>query len=233
MTNLRLLCVFGIVGVLCTQVQIGAGTPTQTQALQANSLPPTIPIFPLGDIMLFPKTTRRLHIFERRYRDMVADALEGNRLIGMVLLRPGYDMEYEGRPPVYPIGCVGVIVAVEELSDGRYNILLRGLTKFRITGENDSRSYRLAEVKALPEKLTEAERANLADLREELSLLLPSSAPGLEVPADLPDENLINGLAQVIDLDPRDRLGLLEQPSLLARAQALVNLLHIRLALPR
>ena len=67
---------------------------------------------------------------------MVADALEGDRLIGMVLLEPGHEADYEGNPPIYPIGCVGVIAEAERLPDGRYNILLGGLSKFRITGED-------------------------------------------------------------------------------------------------
>ena len=81
----------------------------------------------------------------------MADALKGDRIIGMVLLRPGHEAEYEGRPPVYPIGCAGVITDVEQLPDGRYAILLRGLVKFRVTSEDQSRAYRLARVEAMPE----------------------------------------------------------------------------------
>ena len=88
-------------------------------------------------------------------------------------------------------------------------------------------------MEALPEELTDAERVTLGDLREELSALLPSGLPGLQVPAGVPDEDVINGVAQVMQLDPLDRLGLLEQPGPLARAQAIINLLHIRAALPR
>ena len=72
-------------------------------------LPPTIPIFPLPNAVLFPNVFMPLHIFEARYRAMVSDALAGDRIIGMVLLRPGYEREYEGRPPIYPVGCAGVI----------------------------------------------------------------------------------------------------------------------------
>ena len=229
----RLVCLLVAAGVLCTPVSVYAQAGPQTQAFETGTLPPTIPIFPLQDVMLFPRATRPLHIFEQRYRDMVADALEGDRIIGMVLLEPGHEAEYEGRPPVYPVGCAGVIADVEELPDGRYNILLRGLTKFRITGEDQSRSYRLAQVEALPEELTDIERVTLGDLREELSALLPFGMPGLDVPAGVQDEDLVNGIAQVMQLDPIDRLGLLEQPGPLARAQALIDLLSIRSALPR
>jgi Lon protease-like protein len=229
----RLVCLLGAVTVLCTPVSVHAQAGPQAHAFDTGSLPPTIPIFPLQDVMLFPHATRPLHIFEPRYRDMVADALMGDRLIGMVLLEPGYEAEYEGRPPVYPVGSAGIIAEVDELPDGGYNILLRGLTKFRITGEDQSRSYRLAHVEAIPEELTNAERVTLGDLLDELSVLLPSGLPGVQVPAGLPDEEFVNGIAQIIQIDPRDRLGLLEQPGPLARAKALIDLLYIRSALPR
>src|SRR5919108_2546260 len=98
-------------------------------------LPQTIPIFPLDKTVLFPNVFLPLHIFEPRYRAMVADALDGDRIIGMVLLQPGYEANYEGRPPVFAIGCAGVITHSEPLADGKYNIVLRGLERFRILTE--------------------------------------------------------------------------------------------------
>src|SRR3954471_19818881 len=105
-------------------------------------LPPTIPVFPLPNVVLFPTVSLPLHIFEPRYRDMVADALEGDRIIGMSLLQPGYEATYEGRPPVYAVGCAGVITHAERLADGRFNIVLRGIERFRVDAEDASRSYR-------------------------------------------------------------------------------------------
>src|SRR5215207_3342200 len=98
-------------------------------------LPPTIPIFPLPNVVLFPNVFLPLHIFEPRYRAMVADALRGDRIIGMTLLRPGFEKDYEDRPAVYRIGCAGLITHSEPLSDGRFNIVLRGMEKFRIVAE--------------------------------------------------------------------------------------------------
>ncbi len=95
-------------------------------------LPATIPIFPLPNVVLFPGVFLPLHIFEPRYREMVADALKGERLIGMTLLKPGWESNYEGRPPVYPVGCAGLVSHVDKLADGRYNIVLHGLEKFRV-----------------------------------------------------------------------------------------------------
>src|SRR5262245_52583144 len=99
-------------------------------------LPGAIPIFPLPNVVLFPNVFLPLHIVEARYREMVGEALGADRIIGMVLLRPGWEADYDGRPPVYPIGCAGLISEAQHLSDGRYNIVLRGLEKFRIVEED-------------------------------------------------------------------------------------------------
>jgi Lon protease-like protein len=231
MRGVRLSVVVTMAAVLWSPLSARA-QPT-TRGWAPTALPASIPIFPLEDVMLFPGATRPLHIFEQRYRDMVADALEGDRLIGIVLLEPGNEATYDGNPPVFAIGCVGVIAEAERLPDGRYNILLGGLSKFRITGEDQSRSYRVATIEPIPEELTVADRAALGDLREELTMLLPIGLPGVQIPDGLGDEDVVNGIAQLIALDPLDRLGLLEQPDALARGQALIDLLYIRSALPR
>ena len=81
-------------------------------------LPTTIPIFPLPNVVLFPNVFLPLHIFEPRYRAMLADALAGDRIIGMTLLMAGYEADYQGRPAVYRVGCAGVITHSER-STGR------------------------------------------------------------------------------------------------------------------
>jgi len=165
---------------------------------------------------------------------MVADALKGDRIIGMVLLRPGYEADYEGRPPVYPIGCAGVITDAEPLPDGRYAIVLRGLVKFRISSEDQSRVYRLARVEAMPEELEDEERAALRKQRQRLEVLLASIAPSPERPPPvLSDEDLVNGLAQYLDFHPIDRQELLERKGPLSRSQALIELLEVKMAPPR
>src|SRR4029453_16041386 len=95
-------------------------------------LPATIPIFPLPNVVLFPNVFLPLHIFEPRYRAMIKDALASARIIGMGLRRRGFGADSAGGPPVYPIGCAGLITHSEPLTDGRFNIVLRGLEKFRM-----------------------------------------------------------------------------------------------------
>jgi len=195
-------------------------------------LPPTIPIFPLPNVVLFPNVFLPLHIFEPRYREMVRDALGGDRIIGMVLLRPGYEADYEGRPPVYPVGCAGVVTHAEPLPDGRYNIVLRGLEKFRVTDEDRSKSYRMAYVEPLPEDVTESDRAPLRQQRHRLEALLAAALErsGAEprFPPAVADEDLINALAQYMELDSLERQALLERDGVLARCRGIIELLEMK-----
>src|SRR6185436_11839178 len=132
-----------------------------------------LPLFPLPTVVLFPSVFLPLHIFEPRYREMVADAVASDRMIGMVLLRPGWERDYEGRPPVYGVGCSGVVTHVERTSDGRYNLVLRGLERFRIVEEDHERSYRRAVIDPLPEQaLTADDRAVIRRERAKLEALL-------------------------------------------------------------
>ncbi|MCE2514002.1 MAG: LON peptidase substrate-binding domain-containing protein [Acidobacteria bacterium] len=199
----------------------------------AVALPDVIPVFPLPDVMLFPNVSRPLHIFEPRYREMVADALAGDGLIGMVTLEPGYEADYEGRPPIFRIGCAGRITEVEELPDGRYLIVLRGLVKFRVLDEDRSRPYRLARVAALPELVDDAELTALGELRPALETILAAARNGAPAPAALPDEDLVNGIAQYAPMAPGARQRLLEAPGPLARAEALVELFGAAATPPR
>ena len=107
-------------------------------------------LFPLPNLVFFPNVMQPLHIFEPRYRQMTADALDGDRLIGMVLPRPGWEKGYEGKPAIFPVACVGKIIADQKTEDGRYNLLLRGLSRIRIVEEIDEGTlYRVARVELL------------------------------------------------------------------------------------
>jgi len=193
-----------------------------------------LPLFPLPNVVLFPGVALPLHIFEARYRAMVADALEADRRIGMVLLQPGrWEPNYEGRPPIYPIGCSGVIASAAKLEDGRYNIVLNGLDRIRIISEDDERAYRRAIVEPLPDPpLDAANREALSAVRVRLTELIGLSAgPGETASAPLlsmPDAEFVHTLAQAWDLEPLEKQALLEREDLLLRAQSLADLLEMR-----
>ncbi len=197
-----------------------------------------LPLFPLPSVVLFPSVFLPLHIFEPRYRDMVADALASDRMIGMVLSRPDAPGDHREVPAIYSIGCSGVITHVEQLADGRYNIVLRGLERFRILEEDRSRSYRRALVDPLPERqLGPDDRAIVRRQRGELEALL--AAPGeprggeARTTAAMGDEDLVNALAQYLDLDPLEKQALLERDCLRSRAESLVELLEMKILMAR
>ena len=195
-------------------------------------LPPTLPIFPLPNVVLFPQVFLPLHIFEPRYRAMVTDAMSGDRLIGMALLRPGWESDYDGRPPVYPIGCAGVITHHDRLPDGRYNIVLRGLEKFRITGEDTDRPYRVAQIESLEERLGNGEREVIGTARRRLEEMLipkPSGRGAQAIPSTMSDEDFVNTLAQYMELEPLEKQALLEREGPLARCHSLIELLEMKL----
>jgi uncharacterized protein len=201
-----------------------------------------LPLFPLPNVVLFPNVFLPLHIFEPRYREMVADAVASDRMIGMVLLRPGWDRDYQGMPPVYPVGCSGVITHVEALADGRFNIVLRGLERFRVIDEDRTLSYRRARVEPVFEMpLRNDDRAAIRTQRSKLEALLAPSVErtgtlrgaDLRMPAAMPDEDLVNALAQYLDLEPLEKQALLEKPCLRSRAESLVELLEMKVMMAR
>jgi Lon protease-like protein len=199
-------------------------------------LPPTIPVFPLPNVVLFPNVFLPLHIFEPRYRRMVDDALNGDRIIGMVLLRAGWERDYDGRPAVYAVGCAGVITHAERLADGRFNIVLRGMEKFRITDEDASRPYRLAQVEPVPEPPAESVREEMRAERRRLEALLVPQAdaqPDPKVPTSMPDEDLVNALAQYLELEPVEKQALLERDGVLQRCRSLIELLEMKVLVAR
>ncbi len=200
-------------------------------------LPPTIPLFPLPNVVLFPNVCLPLNIFEPRYREMVADSLDADRIIGMVLLRPGWEGQYEGRPLIYDVGCAGLITHVERHGDGRYNLVLRGLHKFRVREEDHSRRYRVAAIDPILERVADTDRAIIAAERRRLEALLVPQPAGRGVdpkmPSSMPDEELVNALAQYLDLETVEKQALLEREGLVQRCRSLIELLEMKVIVSR
>lgn len=104
---------------------------TELDALELNALS----VFPLPNASLFPGALLPLHVFEARYRDLIRDALSGSKMLAIARLKPGFEVDYEGRPPVFDVCGAGRIVEHVAHQDGRYHILLRGISRVRILGE--------------------------------------------------------------------------------------------------
>jgi len=202
-----------------------------------------LPIFPLENVVLFPKVQVPLHIFEPRYRQMTKAALADDRRIGMVTVRPEFAREMLGQPPVFPIGCEGEIERVEELADGRFNLVLRGTQRFRIVAETepeDDRIYRIARVRMLEDVLPDSELGRVGALREEtfammrelVSIVAPRRADLFDREAfDKVDHaTFVNAIAQSMDFVPSEKQGLLEADEVCERYERLAGLMRFRLA---
>jgi Lon protease-like protein len=155
-------------------------SPPDTQALDA------LPIFPLPNCVLLPGGLLPLHVFEPRYRELTRDCLAGSQLMAVPRLRPGYETTYYGRPPVYGRCGVGRIICSEELPDGRYALLLRGVARVEIARElpADRCSYRRVEARVLTDAHCDRSEANdhqrrLIQLCDRLAEVIEKGGPQL------------------------------------------------------
>ncbi|HEX9147699.1 MAG TPA: LON peptidase substrate-binding domain-containing protein [Thermoanaerobaculia bacterium] len=184
-----------------------------------------IPLFPLPGVVLLPGTLLPLHIFEPRYRAMVADALSGENTIGMAMLKPG--SERAGAvPEIFPIGGAGRIIASERLSDGRYDIVLQGVFRYRVLDESPPSPYRVArveEIESIPFR-TDAEASRVS---AEARSLFSEISGAMSLPP-LPEETLSperlgSELALRLRYEPSELQELLELDSLPARLDTLTT----------
>jgi Lon protease-like protein len=189
------------------------------------------PIFPLAGALLFPRTQLPLHIFEPRYRDMVRDAIDGAGRIAMV--QPLRDDD-DNKAPQHQTGCIGELVGVEELDDGRFNIVLLGTNRFHILREAETEAaYRCVEVDLAafddsdPEPLALAQRAEVEREARRLGDALGLAVDWAAV-SRLDDEMLVNAIAQVAPFDIGAKQALLEANRLDDRADLLVQLMQFQ-----
>ena len=194
-----------------------------------------VPIFPLAGALLFPRAQLPLHIFEPRYRAMVRDALASDGLIAMVQPR-----DQSEPPSLFEVGCLGRISASDELEDGRFNIVLEGLGRFRIAREAEVETdYRQVDAsregfdddEAEPEPLGIAQRAEL-----EREARRYADALGYQVDWEavgrVDDEMLVNGIAQIAPLDVGSKQALLEAADIAVRADLLVQFMQFQRMAP-
>lgn len=184
-----------------------------------------LPIFPLPGAILFPGLQLPLHIFEPRYRELVGSALARDRQIGMI--QPQRAVE---GAPLYEIGCLGRISDVEALEDGRYNIILDGVQRFRVLRElTVTTAFRQVEAELIEDEanptLSSVERAGF-----EFEARRFADVQGYSVDWDsvarLDDETLINGVAQIAPFDAAAKQGLLEAATLSQRCELMIQLMQ-------
>jgi len=184
-----------------------------------------IPLFPLPEVVLLPGTLLPLHIFEPRYRAMVADALSGDRTIGMAMIKPGWETGGP-TPEIHPVGGAGRIVEAEELSDGRYNIVLEGEFRYRVVAESPPSPYRVAEVEEIA-SIPFRDASEEMRISTEAASLFRAIAAAMEAPP-LPEEplgpeRLASELAVRLRYGASELQALLETDSIPARFEALLS----------
>lgn len=190
-----------------------------------------LPIFPLPNVVLFPRTILPLHIFEPRYKQLVQEALEGDRQIGMALLQPGWESRYHGNPNVFETGGMGMISQYERMEDGKYNIVLEGRHRYRIIDFVQDSPYRVARVKILQEIIP-----NSRDVKEvatelivrvrELNSAGSDSSTDLNGLEKLDFTSLVNSICSLINLSIYEKQQLLEIERLQSRAEAVLKVLR-------
>jgi Lon protease-like protein len=182
-----------------------------------------LPLFPLPNLVFFPKTRLPLHVFEPRYRRLIADVIASGERFGIVLLRPGFESDYFGAPAVYACGTVAHIEQTVTLDDGRYNILVHGETRFRIVDEFSREPYRVARVVAQPQverDVTAAytQRTWLTELSRQYLHFLPEQGAVPEIEG-VGLEALTNALIMSLMLDVAEKQRLLEIDDLVTRGE--------------
>lgn len=192
-----------------------------------------VPVFPLPDYVLFPQTLIPFHIFEDRYKQLVSDCLADQRLIVVAGLMPGWEDDYYGSPPVYPVAGFGKVVNEERLADGRLNIFVHSLARVRIVETTRTEPYRVARVDVIPDRAIEREAERLPAVMERLRSCVVGLASRVDEEARVlgrvltsaSDPGVLtNRLASVMVGDPRTRQSLLEQRSPLERASLLTSI---------
>ena len=194
-------------------------------------------VFSLPRAILFPGATLPLHVFEPRYRALVRDAMELDRVLAMALLRPGYEPDYNGNPEIYPIGCAGRITEAVPLQDGRFLISLTGLQRIEFLEMTCSAPYRSHRVRYLGELAPHPEAPaalhamiRLVSARQQILASMDGAAGMAPIPTDLPFAETVNRIALELDLEPAVKYRLLENGDLLARAERLAAMLESALA---
>jgi uncharacterized protein len=209
--------------------------PSRSSAAPPSCLiPDRIPLFPLPNIVLFPRTFLPLHIFEPRYRQMVIDVTTAGHCIGMALFKEGWEEHYYGNPAIYELGCMGRVVSIEKLADGRSNIMLEGLCRYKIREEeSECTPYRQARVvpalEETCEPLASQLRAGLrAVLHESLAYRDRDETWGEGLESEVSDEVLVNILSASLDFTPLEQQLLLEADTIQQRARRLSDLLQLK-----
>jgi Lon protease-like protein len=157
----------------------------------SSSFSGTARLFPLPNLVLFPHVMQPLHIFEPRYRAMMEEAAATDQFIALALFAPGWETDYEGRPPLRPMACLGRIATYQRLEDDRYNLLLLGVKRVRLIRElPPDKLFREAEVEICEDVYSTATAPTRPGLQKQLVDSFKAILPTLSDSQDQVDELL-------------------------------------------
>jgi len=187
-----------------------------------------IAVFPLPNLIFFPQTELSLHIFEPRYRRMVEDTIQNRQWIGMFLLQPGWQDDYYGNPPIFSTGCAGEMIRVENLPEGKFNIVLRGIARVQALETIQEAPYRKVRVHVLPEIVSHSAK-KIQNVKRELLRefkVFAGYTEAHELQEDWEFSRIVNEIATVLPLDPEFKRTLLEESDVYARAMTVQDQLQ-------
>lgn len=191
----------------------------------------SVPVFPLPDLVVFPGNEVPLHFFEPRYRALVEDAVAGDGLFATVRLEPGWQADYEGRPPIKGIGTLGRIIAHRRRDDGTHDVVVRGIERGRLHELPPSpRGYRRARVQPLDnigvDRVGQAALSTLAGCAQSLASVIRKRHPDFSLGMDAFDSpaDFADALAHRVVLAPDERQRLLETLDVRVRVARLVEI---------
>lgn len=203
----------------------------------------SLPVFPLPNFVMFPNTTTQLHIFEPRYRMMTAEVLAGNRLMVLVGLKPGWESDYYGSPPVHEVGALVKVVNDERLPDGRYRLFVHCLGRVQVEEIHRLHPYRTARVRVLADEPVDAEAldASVERLSRTVHSLIhrlgENGAPLAQMLGSTRKPAiLVNRLAGVLAIEPNERQAILEIGDPLQRCERVIEMagdLLLRVDMPQ
>ena len=201
--------------------------------LDLNNFSGIVPLFPLATLVFFPNTLLPLHIFEPRYRQMVNDVLAGERIIGMILLKPGWERGYYGNPEIFSIACMGRVISAEPLEEGKFNIVLFGLKRVKILEVIKDFPYRAARVGILEDIHSTNEHIYRDRIKQVIStwnemLGKEQESHRINIDPELPIERLTDTIASSIISNVFEKQYLLEEPNVEKRAARILDYLETK-----
>jgi Lon protease-like protein len=192
-------------------------------------------LFPLPGLVLFPDGVAPLKVFEPRYLAMVKEAAEDDLLIAMALLRPGYELDYEGSPPIHPVVCLGRILRTKEQDDGKMDLLLYGIARARVRAELPSSPFRRARVDLIEDRAPPESAVRIAERMQKALSMIPGRQPMLWSLRKMAEQlrgldsspgRYADAVANASDLSPDTLYELLAEPDVLRRFEILIQSLR-------